>query len=48
MIENIKSRYVWWCPYQGFEHLNLILNGWREHECVYVEDEMWIKLSRMM
>ena len=48
MIKNIKSRYVWWAPYQQFEHLNLILNGWREHECVYVENEMWIKLSKVM
>lgn len=47
-MKNPVSKYIWWCPYHGFEHLNLILNGWREHECVYVGDEVWIKVSKWM
>lgn len=45
---NPKHCYIWWCPYQGLEHLNLILVGWCEHECVYADDEIWIKLSKVM
>lgn len=47
-MKNPSHRYVWWAPYQQFEHLNLILNGWREHECVYADNEVWIKLSKVM
>ena len=44
----MNNRTVWWCPYYSIEHLNLIKAGWREHYCIYADDEVWIKLSKVM
>ncbi len=40
-------RYVYYCPYYGLEHLMLIRQGWKEHHCLLIEGEVWIKVSNV-
>lgn len=40
----MAKRYVWYAEYQGFEHLMLLLRGWKEHHCLYADGLVLIKL----
>lgn len=37
-------RYVYYTEYRGLAHLMLLLRGWKEHHCLYVEDMVVVKM----
>ena len=37
-------RYVYYAPYYGLEHLMLLKRGWKELHCIYIEDQVFIKM----
>lgn len=39
-------KLVYYCPYLGLEHLMLIRRGWQEHHCLFIDNEVWIKVSK--
>lgn len=39
------TRWAFYAPYQGLVHLMLLRRGWKEHHCIYVNDEVLVKLT---
>ena len=44
----MKNRFIEWCLYYGNEHLALIADGWKEENCVFADNAVWIKMSKVI
>ena len=42
----MKNRIIEWCLYYSDEHLALVALRWKEENCVYADNAIWIKMSK--